>query len=102
LPPFFARRTRARLWSRATSARTRFRSPRVREQRVYTAHVVQSGATLNVALTGANFLRGSNSFSGVVVSANEIRFEIIVTRQGQRGTFAIVFQGDVQHGLWQR
>ena len=23
------------------------------------------------------------------------------TRQGQRGTFAIVFQGDVQHGLWQ-
>jgi hypothetical protein len=24
------------------------------------------------------------------------------TRQGQRGTFAIVFQGDVQHGLWQR
>ena len=24
------------------------------------------------------------------------------TRQGQRGTFAIVYQGDVQHGLWQR
>ena len=24
------------------------------------------------------------------------------TRQGQRGTFAIVFQGGVQHGLWQR
>jgi predicted enzyme related to lactoylglutathione lyase len=24
------------------------------------------------------------------------------TRQGDRGTFAIVFQGDVQHGLWQR
>jgi predicted enzyme related to lactoylglutathione lyase len=24
------------------------------------------------------------------------------TRQGPRGTFAIVFQGDVQHGLWQR
>ena len=24
------------------------------------------------------------------------------TRQGQRGTFAIVFQGDIQHGLWQR
>jgi len=24
------------------------------------------------------------------------------TRQGQRGMFAIVFQGDVQHGLWQR
>lgn len=24
------------------------------------------------------------------------------TRQGQRGTFAIVFHGDVQHGLWQR
>jgi len=24
------------------------------------------------------------------------------TRQGQRGTFAIVIQGDVQHGLWQR
>ena len=23
------------------------------------------------------------------------------TRQGQRGTFAIVIQGDVQHGLWQ-
>jgi len=24
------------------------------------------------------------------------------TRQGQRGTFAIVYHGDVQHGLWQR
>jgi predicted enzyme related to lactoylglutathione lyase len=24
------------------------------------------------------------------------------TTQGQRGTFAIVIQGDVQHGLWQR
>jgi predicted enzyme related to lactoylglutathione lyase len=24
------------------------------------------------------------------------------TQQGQRGTFAIVLQGDVQHGLWQR
>jgi hypothetical protein len=24
------------------------------------------------------------------------------TRPGQRGTFAIVIQGDVQHGLWQR
>lgn len=24
------------------------------------------------------------------------------TRQGPRGTFAIVIQGDVQHGLWQR
>lgn len=24
------------------------------------------------------------------------------TLQGQRGTFAIVFQGDIQHGLWQR
>jgi predicted enzyme related to lactoylglutathione lyase len=24
------------------------------------------------------------------------------TLQGQRGTFAIVFQGEVQHGLWQR
>jgi predicted enzyme related to lactoylglutathione lyase len=24
------------------------------------------------------------------------------TRQGQRGTFAIVIQGDVQHGFWQR
>ena len=24
------------------------------------------------------------------------------TRQGQRGTFAIVMQGGVQHGLWQR
>lgn len=24
------------------------------------------------------------------------------TRQGQRGTFAIVIYGDVQHGLWQR
>jgi hypothetical protein len=23
------------------------------------------------------------------------------TRQGQRGTFAIVIQGDVEHGLWQ-
>ena len=24
------------------------------------------------------------------------------TRQGSRGTFAIVIQGDVEHGLWQR
>lgn len=24
------------------------------------------------------------------------------TRQGQRGTFAILFHGGVQHGLWQR
>lgn len=24
------------------------------------------------------------------------------TRQGERGTFAIFFEGDVQHGLWQR
>jgi predicted enzyme related to lactoylglutathione lyase len=24
------------------------------------------------------------------------------TQQGSRGTFAIVIQGDVQHGLWQR
>ena len=24
------------------------------------------------------------------------------TKQGERGTFAIVIQGDVQHGLWQR
>ena len=24
------------------------------------------------------------------------------TRQGHRGTFAIVIEGDVQHGLWQR
>jgi predicted enzyme related to lactoylglutathione lyase len=24
------------------------------------------------------------------------------TRQGQRGTYAIVIQGGVQHGLWQR
>lgn len=24
------------------------------------------------------------------------------TRQGRRGTFAIVFQGEVQHGFWQR
>lgn len=24
------------------------------------------------------------------------------TRQGQRGTFAILLQGDVQHGRWQR
>ena len=24
------------------------------------------------------------------------------TTQGQRGTFAIVIQGDIQHGLWQR
>lgn len=24
------------------------------------------------------------------------------TRQGQRGTFAIVIQGEVEHGLWQR
>jgi len=24
------------------------------------------------------------------------------TKQGQRGTFAIFFQGGIQHGLWQR
>jgi hypothetical protein len=31
---------------------------------------------LNVSLTGADFLVGSNSFSGLVVSASEIRFDI--------------------------
>jgi hypothetical protein len=61
--------------------------PDVVKQRVYTAHVVQSGATLNVALTGASFLPGSNSFSGVVVSANEIRFEIIGFQDPWEGDF---------------
>ena len=61
--------------------------PEVVKQRVYTAHIVQSGATLNVALTGANFLPGSNSFSGVVVSANEIRFEIIGFQDPWEGDF---------------
>jgi hypothetical protein len=50
--------------------------PEVFKRRVYTAHVLQNGATLGVSLTGADFLPGSNFFSGVVVSANEIRFEI--------------------------
>lgn len=51
--------------------------PEVVKRRVYTAQVAQSGATVSVSLSGANFLPGSNSFSGIVVSANEIRFEII-------------------------
>jgi hypothetical protein len=54
-----------------------FEVPEVVKRRVYTAHVAQNGATVSVFLTGADFLPGSNSFSGVVVSANEIRFEII-------------------------
>ena len=61
--------------------------PEVVKQRVYTAHVVQSGARLNVALTGADFWPGSNSFSGVVVSANEIRFEIIGFQDPWEGDF---------------
>ena len=40
-----------------------------------------------MALTGANFLPGSNSFSGVVVSANEIRFEIIGFSDPWEGDF---------------
>ena len=51
--------------------------PEVVKRRVYTAHVVQSGATLSVSVTGADFSRNSSGFSGVVVSATDIRFEII-------------------------
>ena len=51
--------------------------PDVVKRRVYTANVEQIGATLNVFLAGADFLPGSNrSFTGVVVSAAEIRFGI--------------------------
>ncbi len=50
--------------------------PDVVKQRVYTARVEQTGAVLHVFLSGADFLPGGNSFTGVVVSATEIRFEI--------------------------
>jgi hypothetical protein len=46
-----------------------------------------SGATLNVSLSGADFLPGSNSFSGLVVSASDIRFEIFGFTDFYYGTF---------------
>lgn len=52
--------------------------PDVVKRRVYTATVEQSGATLHVFLEGADFLPGSNrSFTGIVVSADEIRFGVL-------------------------
>ena len=49
--------------------------PDVLKQRVYTARIEQIGATVQVFLSGADFLPGSN-FAGIVVSPDEIRFEI--------------------------
>ena len=61
--------------------------PEVVKRRIYTAHVVPSGARLNVSLTGADFLPGSNSFSGLVVSASEIRFDIFGGTDFYYGSF---------------
>ena len=49
----------------------------VLKRRVYTARIEQNGATVHVFLSGADFWPGSNAFSGVVVSTDEIRFSIV-------------------------
>ena len=36
------------------------------------------------------------------IVSNDVDTLTALYQQGQRGTFAIVIQGDVQHGLWQR
>ena len=48
--------------------------PDVMKQRVYTARIEQNGATVQVFLSGADFLLRSNSFTGIVVSTDQIRF----------------------------
>jgi hypothetical protein len=50
--------------------------PDVVKQRVYTARIEQTGATVQVFLSGADFLLPSNSFTGIVVSADQIRFQL--------------------------
>jgi len=50
--------------------------PDVMKQRVYTARIEQNGATVQVFLSGADFLLRSNSFTGIVVSTDQIRFQL--------------------------
>jgi hypothetical protein len=50
--------------------------PDVMKQRVYTARIEQNGATLQVFLSGADFLLRSNSFTGIVVSSDQVRFQL--------------------------
>jgi hypothetical protein len=64
-------------------------APDVVKRRVYTARVEQIGATLRVFLSGADFLPGSNSFSGVVVSADVIRFDIFAQGFWDYGGFEV-------------
>jgi hypothetical protein len=61
--------------------------PDVLKQRVYTARIEQNGATVQVFLSGADFLPGSNSFTGIVVSPDEIRFEIFSGSDYYDGSF---------------
>jgi hypothetical protein len=61
--------------------------PEVVKRRVYTAHVVPNGARLNVSLTGADFLPDSNNFSGLVVSASAIRFNVFAGTDFYYGSF---------------
>ena len=53
--------------------------PDVLKQRVYTARIEQTGARVQVFLSGADFLPGSN-FAGIVVSPDEIRFQFFSGR----------------------
>ncbi len=50
--------------------------PEAAKRRVYTAHVDQTGANLWVSLSGADFLPGSNTFTGAVEPTGEITFWI--------------------------
>ena len=60
--------------------------PDVMKRRVYTARIEQIGAILQVFLSGADFLPGSN-FAGIVVSPDEIRFEIFSGNDYFDGSF---------------
>ena len=60
--------------------------PDVLKHRVYTARIEQNGATVQVFLSGADFLPGSN-FAGIVVSPDEIRFEIFSGNDYYDGSF---------------
>ena len=61
--------------------------PDVLKRRVYTARIEQIGAILHVFLSGADFPPGSNSFTGVVVSTDEIRFDIFSLIDFYYGSF---------------
>ena len=51
--------------------------PEAAQRRVYTARVEQTGANVWVSLSGADFLPGSNTFTGAVEPTGEITFWIL-------------------------